>query len=96
MADATSSDWYVYMVRCADSTLYTGIAKDVVKRVGEHNNNNASAAKYTRARRPVRLVYQEACASHSHAARREYEIKQLSRVQKEALLAAGVSVVSAH
>jgi putative endonuclease len=91
--DAASSDeWFVYIVRCADSTLYTGIAKDVVKRVEDHNNNNASGAKYTRARRPVRLVYHEACDSHSHAARREYEIKQLSRAQKEALLATAVSL----
>ena len=93
MIDTVSSDdWFVYIVRCADSTLYTGIAKDVVKRVEDHNNNNASAAKYPRARRPVRLVYQETCCSHSHAARREYEIKQLSRPQKEALFATAETV----
>ena len=93
MIDTVSSDdWFVYIVRCADSTLYTGIAKDVVKRVEDHNNNNASGAKYTRARRPVRLVYQETCGSHSNAARREYEIKQLSRPQKEALFATAETV----
>lgn len=92
MAEAISgSGWFVYIVRCADNSLYTGIARDVDKRVEEHNNNNASAAKYTRARRPVRLAYQEACGSRSHAARREYEIKQLSRAQKESLLATAAS-----
>jgi putative endonuclease len=78
--------WYVYIVQCADDTLYTGIAKDVARRVEEHNTNNTSAAKYTRARRPVQLVYREACESRSHAARREYEIRRLGRAGKELLI----------
>ena len=80
------SSWYVYIVRCADDTLYTGIARDVDRRIGEHNNNPLTAAKYTRARRPVRLVYQETCDSRAQASRREYEIKQLSRAEKQRLI----------
>jgi putative endonuclease len=82
------ADWHVYIVRCTDGSLYTGIARDVARRVGEHNTNNALAANYTRSRRPVRLVYSEPVATRSAAGRREYEIKQLSRQEKEALLLA--------
>ena len=73
------------MVRCSDNSLYTGIAKDVERRVSEHNSSNKLGAKYTKARRPVALVYQEACESRSTATRREYEIKLLSRLEKEEL-----------
>ncbi|MBT2971188.1 MAG: hypothetical protein B6D72_03755 [gamma proteobacterium symbiont of Ctena orbiculata] len=72
--------WHVYMVRCADRTIYTGIAKDVVRRVAEHNSG--SGAKYTRGRAPVELVFAEAVNSHGEALRREYEIKQMNREQK--------------
>lgn len=81
--------WSVYMVRCADDSLYTGIARDVARRIEEHNTDNLLAANYTRSRRPVTLVYSEAVATRSAAARREYQIKQLSRREKEALLAGG-------
>lgn len=81
--------WNVYMVRCADGSLYTGIARDVERRVREHNTNNVLAANYTRSRRPVMLVYSETAATRSAAGKREYQIKQLSRQEKEALLAAG-------
>ena len=78
--------WFVYMVRCADDTLYTGIAKDVARRVKEHNSDNVLGANYTRARRPVALVYTQAVESRSAAAKREYEIKQLTRSGKDELL----------
>jgi putative endonuclease len=80
--------WHVYIVQCADGSLYTGIARDVPRRVAEHNSNDLLAASYTRSRRPVTLVYQEAADSRSAAGRREYQIKQLTRRQKEALIAA--------
>ena len=80
--------WFVYIVRCADDTLYTGIAKDVARRVEEHNSNNRLAAAYTRARRPVALVHREALKTRSAAAKREYEIKQMTRQEKQALLKA--------
>ena len=78
--------WSVYIVRCVDGSLYTGIAKDVARRVDEHNANNLLAANYTRARRPVTLVYQEAVATRSAAGKREYEVKCMSRAEKEALI----------
>ncbi len=81
--------WSVYIVRCADETLYTGIAKDAARRVEEHNLNDLLAASYTRARRPVVLVYQEAVATRSEALKREYQIKQMSRAEKERLLKRG-------
>ncbi|MDR9436304.1 MAG: GIY-YIG nuclease family protein [Thiohalophilus sp.] len=77
--------WYVYMLQCSDNSLYTGITVDPERRVLEHNQDNKLGARYTRARRPVRLVYQESCASRSAAARREAEIRKLTRRQKLAL-----------
>lgn len=84
MGDDTAT-YFVYIVRCSDGTLYTGYTTDVERRVAEHNAG--TGAKYTRGRRPVRLVYKEAHASVSEAMQREYAIKQLRRRQKEALLA---------
>ena len=78
--------WYVYVVRCSDNSLYTGIAMDVKRRIDEHNKDNKTGAKYTRARRPVKLMYQEEVASRSEAASRESVIKKLSKVEKEALI----------
>lgn len=80
--------WQVYIVRCADDTLYTGIARDVARRIAEHNADGGPGASYTRSRRPVTLVYQEPAADRSVASRREYQIKQLSRGEKLALIAA--------
>jgi putative endonuclease len=77
--------WCVYMVRCADDTLYTGIASDIERRLQEHNAGQRGA-KYTRARRPVTLVYTEAVADRSAAARREVELRRMSRQEKEALI----------
>lgn len=76
--------FYVYLLQCADGTLYTGYTDDPVRRTKMHNAGKG--AKYTRARLPVELVYQEACADKSAALRREYEIKQLTRVQKLKLI----------
>ena len=78
------SDWYVYMLRCADESLYTGIATDIEARVAKHNTGKA--AKYTRSRRPVVLVYQETAADRSTAQRREAEIKQLRPEVKRQLV----------
>jgi len=77
-------DWEVYMVRCADGTLYTGVARDVVARVATHNLGKG--AKYTRGRRPVRLVFREAAATRGAAQRREAEIKRLTVGAKRALI----------
>lgn len=76
---------YVYIVECADQTLYTGYAKDVMKRVAEHNNSK-KGAKYTRSRRPVELKYVESFISRSEACKRESQIKKLKRSDKIKLI----------
>ncbi|HET9831780.1 MAG TPA: GIY-YIG nuclease family protein [Vicinamibacterales bacterium] len=76
---------FVYIVRCADDTLYTGYARD--PRARERVHNSGRGAKYTAGRRPVRLVYQEAFRSVGKALAREFALKQLTRAQKEALIA---------
>ncbi len=80
------NDWYVYILRCADGSLYTGITTDPARREREHNSDSRLGARYTRARRPVRIVYQESAHSRAQAARREREIKRLTRLAKEALI----------
>ena len=72
--------WAVYIVKCADGTLYTGITKDLMRRVEEHNDG--LGAKYTSSRRPVSLIYSETQPDRSNAARREYAIKCLTRREK--------------
>ncbi len=76
---------YVYILECSDKTLYTGTTNNIEKRIQEHNNTR-TGAKYTRARRPVKLVYVEACSTPSIALKREAEIKKLSRAQKLLLI----------
>ena len=77
--------WFVYVVRCVDGSLYTGISTDVPARVATHNAGRG--AKYTRARRPVELVHTERKRSQSTAAQREAAIKALPRARKLALFA---------
>lgn len=77
--------WYIYILKCSDNTLYTGITTDLIRRIDEHNSS-PKAAKYTRIRRPVELIYSENYEDKSGASKREYEIKQLSRVQKLGLI----------
>jgi len=74
---------FVYMVRCADGTLYTGYTRDPQRRIRVHNAGRG--AKYTARRLPVSLVYWEACESRSAALKREYQVKQLPRADKELL-----------
>lgn len=78
--EETGSHWWLYMLRCADGTLYTGITTDVERRLAEHNSGKG--AKYTRSRRPVEVVYREPCPDKSAALRREIAVKRLSRAQK--------------
>jgi putative endonuclease len=79
-------EWYVYILRCADDSLYTGIATNLERRVQEHNLGKRLGSKYTRARLPVTLVYFELTANRSAASRRELEIKALSRQDKLRLI----------
>ena len=76
--------WFVYLLRCADGSLYTGIAKDVSRRCRQHNAGTAS--RYTRCRRPVAVVYRETHPSRSSALKREAALKALTRRQKELLI----------
>lgn len=78
------SVWYLYILRCADGSLYTGITTDVEKRFAAHSAGKG--AKYTRGRGPLELVYREECGSHSDALKREWQIKQLPREEKEKLV----------
>jgi len=72
--------WYLYILRCRDGSLYTGITNDVSKRLEAHRTGKG--AKYTRGRGPLELAYQEECGSHSDALKREAQVKSLSRQKK--------------
>ena len=76
--------WQLYILRCGDGTLYTGIAVNAEKRLAAHRSGRG--AKYTRGRGPLELVYLEQCPTHSDALRRELEVKKLTREEKEMLL----------
>ena len=76
--------WHLYILRCRDGSLYTGITTDVEKRLEAHRSGKG--AKYTRGRGPLELVYREECGTHSVALKREIEIKRLTREQKQALI----------
>jgi putative endonuclease len=80
--------WFVYMLQCADGSLYTGTTTDLDRRVLEHNGVGAAGkgAKYTKTRRPVRLVYQESVADRSAAQIREAAVKKLSKSEKVQLV----------
>jgi len=76
--------WVLYILRCKGNTFYTGVTKNLKRRIKMHNNGKAS--KYTRARRPVKLIYSEDCASRATALVREYKVKALPRKEKERLI----------
>ena len=81
--------YYVYLLRCADGTLYTGFTNDLARRLAAHNAGRG--AKYTRGRRPVELVYWESFSNKSSALKREYAIKQCTRKEKLALIQTFIS-----
>ena len=76
--------WVVYILECADRSLYTGITNDLDRRLAQHEAGQGS--KYTRGRGPLRLAYSEKCDDRSHASKRELEIKALSRAEKQGLI----------
>jgi predicted GIY-YIG superfamily endonuclease len=86
MPNSSPEAWFVYILRCTDRSLYTGITKDIARRCAQHNAGTAS--RYTRGRRPTELVYQETHRNRSLASKREAAIKALSRRQKESLIRA--------
>ena len=81
----SAGPWYAYLLSCRDETLYCGITKDLERRLREHNQGRAGA-KYTRARRPVSLVYSREFPDRASAARFEYLLKQLERAEKLRLI----------
>lgn len=77
-----AGDWHVYILRCDDGTLYTGVTVDVQRRLAQHNGKFAGGPRYTRGRRPVSLLWSEPAADRGAAQRREAAIKQLSKSEK--------------
>ncbi|MBB1362459.1 GIY-YIG nuclease family protein [Shewanella sp. SR44-4] len=81
-----NTDWYLYIIRCANSHLYTGITTDISRRFGEHQASGPKAAKYLRGKGPLTLVYQESLADRSEASKREIAVKKYTRQQKLLLI----------
>lgn len=87
MAKTTEKTWFLYIARCADGSLYTGITNDVPRRCKQHNAGTAS--RYTRSRLPIKMVYQESQSSRSVALKRELAVKAMAREEKESLIRLG-------
>jgi putative endonuclease len=79
-----ASAWLLYILKCRDGTLYTGITTDLPRRVRQHNDGRAS--RYTRSRLPAKLIFSEPCRNRSQALKREYAMKRLSRKEKKAYI----------
>ena len=84
--------WSVYIIRCGDRSLYTGISNDVAKRFAIHQSGKGKAAKYTKTRHPLQLIFTEEIGTRSAASKVEYQIKQLSKKKKELLVMGLVSL----
>ncbi len=82
----TQNDWFLYIIRCSNGQLYTGITKDIERRFQEHQAGGAKAAKFLRGKTPLTMVYHENVGDHSQALKREIAVKKLSRQQKLALI----------
>lgn len=78
--------YYLYLLRCSDNSLYCGQTKDLQKRIQEHNFDNIKSAKYTKGKRPVKLVYFEKYKTINEALKREFEIKKMTKSKKEILI----------
>jgi putative endonuclease len=85
-------DWYLYLVRCRDGSLYTGITTDVARRLAEHRENDGTGAKYLRGRGPLKLVYQKKIGDKGLALAVEIRVKKLSRARKEELVKTGTYI----
>lgn len=78
--------YYLYLLRCADKSLYCGQTKNLQRRIKEHNFDDVKSAKYTKSRRPVELVYLEKYKTISEVLKREFEIKKMTKIKKETLI----------
>jgi putative endonuclease len=83
------SDWYLYLIRCRDSTLYTGISTDVDRRLAQHEGGGNAGSRYLKGRGPLSLVFQEKLGSKSLALKVERRVKRMSKARKEKLIKAG-------
>ena len=83
------SDWYLYLIRCRDSTLYTGISTDVDRRLAQHQGQGSAGSRYLKGRGPLRLVFQEKLGSKSLALKLERRVKRMSKARKEELIKVG-------
>ena len=86
MTESESLQWCVYLLRCADNSLYCGITNNLDKRLRQHNGELVGGAKYTKPRQPCAVVYVEETINRSQASQREYQLKKMSKKQKESLL----------
>jgi len=88
----TGQQWWVYLILCADGSLYTGISTDPVRRLAEHQSGGMRAARYLRGRGPLQLVYCSPAGERADASRMEYRVKRLSAAHKAALIDSGETV----
>ena len=86
MNTVINNAWFVYILECSDKSLYTGITNNLARRLDEHNGSKVVSARYTRVRRPIKLVYSKKIGTRSEAMKREKEIKRLSREIKWQLI----------
>lgn len=87
--EAAADGWKVYLLRCADGSLYAGVTRDLARRLRQHNGEVTGGAQYTRGRRPVAVAWEQTCADRSEAQRLEAQIKKLSRPAKLRLIRSG-------
>ena len=80
------SDWYLYLIRCSDNTLYTGISTDVDRRFAQHQSEGYAASKYLKGRGPLSLVFKEKLGTRSLALKVEYRVKRMTKANKEKLI----------
>ncbi len=82
--------WYIYIIECCDKSFYTGITTELERRIKEHNSSDEKGARYTRTRRPVKLIYHEIANSRGEAIKREAAIKKMKKASKIKLAGLGV------
>ena len=87
----TPAQWFLYMIRCGDNSLYTGVTSDLARRFAEHSAQGPKTAKYLRGRGPLSLAFQVPVGNRSQALQCEYQVKQLSRQDKELLVSGQLS-----
>jgi putative endonuclease len=86
------SEWYVYMVRCRDGSLYTGIATDVARRFAQHQKGGPAGSKYLKGRGPLTLVFTKNIGDKSQALKMEARVKRLSKIEKERMIAVSAKI----